>query len=79
MDSRRRVAASAMAPSAPSDPASLGVATPANMLPSTTRIRTKGGSIEPMTRRRSSAPGMSSDSSGMAGAASGRTIATPIT
>ena len=78
-DRRRCRAASPMAPSAPKEPASVGVATPAKMLPSTTRISTKGGSIEPTTRRSSSVPGMSRNSSGMAGAASGRTMATPIT
>ena len=46
-----QTAARTMAPTAPSAPASVGVATPKKMLPSTMRIRASGGSRTSITRR----------------------------
>ena len=46
---RPRDSASAMAPTAPRAPASVGVAMPAKMLPRTTRISTMGGSMTTAT------------------------------
>ena len=66
----RFIRASTMAPTDPSAPASVGVATPAKMLPSTTTIRAKGGTSETMTRFNSSTPSILI-SSGSAGATSG--------
>ncbi len=47
---------SKMAPTAPKDPASVGVAIPMNMLPSTTRIKMIGGNIECSTLRAKAIP-----------------------
>ena len=77
--SLRFAAASASAPTAPSAPASVGVATPAKMLPSTSRIRTSGGTITSATWRSSSSPNGSRSSAGSAGAICGRTNANTAT
>ena len=79
MDMRPRAPARTIAPTDPIAPASVGVATPAKIDPSTMRIRSSGGSITTTTRRRSPRQGMSVISGGRAGAASGLAIATPTT
>ena len=71
----RFIIASKIAPTDPSAPASVGVATPAKMLPSTTTIRANGGTSERTTRFNSSAPAIRI-SSGSAGATFGLANAT---
>ena len=79
MDMRPRAKASRIAPTEPIAPASVGVATPRKIDPSTIRIRISGGIITSATRRISTPKAMSVISRGSAGAASGFTTATPLT
>ena len=78
-DRRRLSCARSIAPTAPRAPASVGVAMPAKMLPSTSRIRTSGGTMTSITRRNRAAPCSERASGGKAGAASGLTSATHAT
>ena len=74
---RRLMAASNIAPTAPKAPASVGVAMPAKIDPSTARIRNSGGIITSTTRRARSLRFFARASSGNAGAAFGLKMATP--
>jgi hypothetical protein len=76
---RRLSAARTHAPTAPTAPASVGVAMPKKMLPSTAKISSTGGTMACSTRRKSAKPRKVRASGGSAGAASGRTHATPMT
>ena len=76
---RPRAAASRMAPTAPMAPASVGVATPAKIDPSTIRISSSGGMSTSTTCRTSVRNAISVISGGRAGAADGFATATPPT
>ncbi len=69
LPSRRLIHASSKAPAAPTPAASVGVASPKKMLPSTARIRKAGGRIA-LTSPHTAV--MSMGSCSVAGAASGR-------
>ena len=60
-------------PTAPTDAASVGVATPAKMAPSTATMSAKAGINAMVTRLSASLRNTASSASGMAGAMSGRT------
>ena len=78
-ESRPPIAVRTRAPTDPSAPASVGVATPAKMLPRTTRMRTSGGTSAVATRRASAPPRSARSSAASAGAACGRRHATTPT
>jgi hypothetical protein len=72
--SRRLTAARAIAPTAPIAPASVGVATPRKIVPSTRKIRTSGGIRLRSTARPRRQPWRVRASGGRAGAFAGQTI-----
>ena len=71
---RRCSAARSMAPTAPMAPASVGVASPMKMVPSTRKIRAIDGIMPRSTRRTSGQPRSPRASGGSGGMAPGRTM-----
>ena len=71
-------AASKIAPTAPTDAASVGVATPPRMEPSTARISAIGAMRTAISRRANAKPCGANGSGAIAGDFCGKKIATPI-
>ena len=71
-------AASSMAPTAPIEAASVGVAMPPRIEPSTAKISSTGATSTCVSLRASAKPRGASGSGGIAGAAFGQKIATAI-